>query len=640
MFSPDIRRAQRWCLAVTIVLVESVIWPNAMDGGIAKQPIFVLGATLIAALFIAEMVKAQTLALSFPVAGVLVALHLPLFLFSAWWTYDPVSTWKALGFGICCLIFFFAGSSLFPTKKEITPLLHGIEWLTLFLCIVGILQFAFGDRLPLNFYAGAGRRVSSLLGSSGTFAAYLVLVFPLLLAQRLEAGAGTARSIVRSLLLGTIIFLLIATQTRSSIVGLLASLGAFILLAPDLRRRRLILLIAALILAGMVIEAFVIRPELGGRFTMLGGGQSTLVRRIHFWEAGGNAFLAAPAGGHGIGSFERSVFAYRSPEYWIGGSEDVVPHAHNEIVEVAVEYGISGLLLLIATFALLVRQGIRAARPARGGWIGAGIVCSLVAVATDNLANFSLRQAPVAPLVWLFMGLLLSGGLGTPPGKKSTLPLRLPAYVAALPVLIWLLCAVVYLREQLSVIASDVHLLRGVITVGDPRAPLSDFEAAVFLDPLNPLARSQLTNAYLQAGRWDDALRSAGELQRLSPLYPKSFLMKADAQLGLGRYTGARESIERELKRRDHPEALMVQAALFRAMGDVPQERGAIIRLLTKDIEGMIAYGYRSACTRLVEISTTAQEREESIALFRSLQNMPLPDHDFFEAIIARSQAR
>jgi FtsH-binding integral membrane protein len=158
----DIRAFQRWCIVVTVVLIETTLWVNTMESGIVKQPLFVLGATLVASLFLMEWIRNRTAEISFSTINILVVLHLPLFLFSAFGAYDPVYTWMALAFGVSCIIFFFAGSSLFQTKRDTDFLFKSLEWLTVLLCIVAAFQFFESEKLPINFYIKSYGRVSSL----------------------------------------------------------------------------------------------------------------------------------------------------------------------------------------------------------------------------------------------------------------------------------------------------------------------------------------------------------------------------------------------------------------------------------------------------------------------------------------------
>jgi O-antigen ligase len=633
----DIRTFQRWCIVVTIVLVDSILWVNTMESGIAKQPLFVLGAALVASLFLMEWIRNRTAEISFSTINILVILHLPLFLFSAFRMYDPVYTWRALAFGVSCIIFFFAGSSLFQTKRETDLLFKSFEWLTVLLCIVAAFQFFAGEKLPFNFYIKPYGRVSSLLGHSVFFSAYLVVVFPIILGQTFYRQFHGKSVLLRYVLLMVIILALLATQTRSSILGWIVSMGVFVLLAPRGNRMKQAVLIIGIILASAFAYSTIIRPELGQQFfTKLDEGRgSTLARRISFWTTGKDAFAAAPIFGHGIGSYERSVLEYRSPEYWKVQSEDIVPHAHHEVIEIAVEYGSVGLLIFIATFAIVLQQGITIVRKTHGWecWIVAGITSSLVAIGVDNLANVSLRQAPIAALVWLLMGLLWSPVLALESKKNLSVQILLPKITAPVPVLVWILFAFLYVKNQAKEIESSIHLNRS-LQYDDrySQEAIAECEAGVAEDPENLIARSYLIEKYANAEKWGEALRSASELQRFSPSYPKSSLVKAFALFHLGRYPEALESIGKELQKRSHPEAFLIQAVIYHGLHDEQGERIALINLLKKIIEAKSTFAYRAECIRLIELCRMDSEKKQMAALIDSLENIDPEGRDFLEA--------
>ena len=636
VLTSTIRKIQLPVLVATIVLVESVLWINSMEGGIIKQPLFVLGALLTAALFISECISQRNLEFSYSAINILLALHIILYLCSAVWKFDPLYTWEALAFGISCCIIFFAGSSLFRTQKEITILFRSLELLTILLGVIAVIQYFFIDTLPVNFYIKAGGRVSSLLGHSLFYSSYLVLLFPLLLGWTLQRRHEGASIRGRHLLLAAMVFLLLATQARSSILGWFASIVVFIFLVPKSKISKQTMAFLGIALAAVFFYSIVLRPDVGRRiFTMFETSQSsTLARRMYFWNAGKDAFLASPVFGHGIGSFERTAFQYRSPDYWQVSSEDIVPHAHNELVEIAVEYGITGLALFAITFIFVLRRGIAAARNVnnQNRWILAGITSSIIGIAVDNLGNISLRQPPIAILVWVFMGLLWSQSLTTEVRKKIRLKVPLPTMVCVVPLVAWIIFAVGYGRIQARAIDSSVHVLHAMDHGEEPsQEAIQECQAAVAENPESLIARSYLTMEYVNAKQWTDGLQSAEELQQLSPYYPKSALMKACALLGLGRYRDALESIRKELSERTHPEAYYIQAMTYRALSDSSEERSALLNLLRKDIKAKILYEYRSSCLRLVAISRTDFEKKENILLFDSLEKLITAEHEFFK---------
>jgi O-antigen ligase len=635
----DFSRGQRWCILASIVLTASVIWPAAMDSTVVKMPVFVLSATFATGLLLSANLLSRRSEVRFGIPGFILLAHLLLFLLSAWMNFNPVYTWNAFLFEASCILVLWVTSRSYASREDLTSLLRGISWLTACLCLVGVLQYFDAGLLPFVFALGPERRVASLLGSSETFGSYLVIVIPLLLAMALVVRRSVRALVIYICLLGVAFLLLLLTQTRSSIAGFFVSIALFVLLTVRGRKGATILLIAALVLAGLAGLGTLVRPDLGARFSQMfsGGPKSSFARRLYFWQAGRDAFLGSPVIGYGTGSFERAVFYYRSPDYWMVSSEDIVPHAHNEIIEIGVEYGAVGLLLSFVTAGLVFHRGLTRARTGTEWqkWLAAGIISAIAGIAVDNLANVTLRRSPIALLAWVLMGLLFSPAFSVPPYKAVRLPFRLPAWTVAIPWLLWGLLTFLFGRAQLKAVSADVHMADAMMSRGrhDAPAALGGYKAAVNADPHNLMARWYLAQGYLDGFQWENALRSVTELQQLSPRYPQSSLMKAMALYRLQRYPESLESIEKELGQRSHPFSYLVQASTFRALSDELREREAIVRLLRKVIESGQPFAYHNSCQRLVEITRSEDQVNENLGLFNSLEAIFPQEHDFFASL-------
>jgi tetratricopeptide (TPR) repeat protein len=218
------------------------------------------------------------------------------------------------------------------------------------------------------------------------------------------------------------------------------------------------------------------------------------------------------------------------------------------------------------------------------------------------------------------MGILMSPAMaGRHEGLRSVRR-RLPRGAATVPLVLCLVGVTATLANAIHAIGSDTHILRGAI-IPDRQSPAiaQEYREAVEDHPFNLQARSGLTLAYLDAGRWTDALNSSEELKALSPRYPKNHLMRAYALFRLSRPREALRDIGMELKERSHPESYMIEAAVFRSLADTQGERNALTNLLRSDIRGGIPYGVQSSIARLTELCTTGAERGEAASLFDSL---------------------
>lgn len=630
-----LRKTQQWAIILTLGFSTCILWINALNSGIAKQPVLLLGSTFVAALFLSSLFLKRSFAASFSTIELIVALHIPLFFLSAVLTFNTLYTFDALALGVGSLVFYFAGTSFFTTKKEVSFLLTSIEVLTTVLCVVGFVQYFFGKDLPLDFFIGENNRIASLLGNSTYFAAFLLLVFPLIASRAMYQRSINKPALHTFLLLASIVFLIFMTQTRSSIIALGVSLLVFSLLSLKKNNAARVIGLLAMVAAGAALWVFVLNPALGERFmTMFDENQkSTFARRMFFWEGGTNAFVASPVVGHGIGSFEQTVLSYRSPEYWTVASEDIVPHAHNEFIEIGVEYGIVGLALCVATIGFLLYRGISIARVGKGWeqWIAIGLTCSILGIAVDSLANVALRQAPIAAFAWLLMGLLSSQLLKK--DKMYSVNSRIPSYniLAVLPLIAWIVFVFFYARHQLILFNADIQVMNGLRNRNKNEVALRNYEAAVALNPHHLFGQSILTLSRLNGHRWKESMQSLEDLNRLSSLYPKSSLMKAYALYNLGRYPEALSAIHQELRLRAHPEAYDLQAGIFRELRDDGQERNALLNLLRNDIKGRIDFKYQPSCLRLLQLNKSMKDREEVFALFDSLEVHTPADPAFFK---------
>ncbi len=635
---PRLQAIRRQVVIGMFALVEGVVWLNAYESSVVKAPLFVLGASALVTIAIVLALFSGSIELPPSWIFILVPLHFILFAVSCWWSFDPPYSVSAFLFGVSCLAMFFTGVAAFHTKMQLAGFVRSIEWVTAILCIVGALQLIFGDHLPVVFFVDPQRRIPSLLGSSIFLSSYLIVMFPIILSQALHARNGSRHSWARYALLLVMVVLLFATQTRSSIVAWICALLLFVGLTYHASQKGTWLAIAAALIIAGGLYATVIQPGIADRFVRMfdESRESTFARRMYFWKAGWDAVQVSPIVGHGMGSFERTVFEYRSPEYWSVASEDIVPHAHNEILEIAVEYGIIGLALFMGTWILVLRRGYALSRTTEGWerWTAVGLLCSLVAIAIDNLGNVSLREPAIALPVWLFMGILWSTGLAKEEKPVITIAFPKRKALALLPVALWLGFVVAYAHSQFLHVDAEVHLARALLgPAGNPATTLEQYELAVQEDPSNLFARSRLTQEFLALHRWDDAVAAADGLQRRSPMYPQSSLMKSYALLQLGRFRESLEWIQRELRERSHPVAYQIQAEAYHGLRNREGEQEAIRQFL-RGMLHMKAYPpYRRYCFRLAEISRSVQDRREDDMLLDTLGRSIPADREFFRQV-------
>ncbi|MBI5473336.1 MAG: O-antigen ligase family protein, partial [Ignavibacteriae bacterium] len=537
----------------------------------------------------------------------------------------PYAAVQALLLWLSFIICFIAGAHVVQTRRDVQFFLRVLLIVSAAASLVAVIQYAFTGEMRLDFFIGAEQRIISTFGNATFFSSYIVLVVPLFLAAVMHSGSARWLRVSSGVLVAVLLLLLILTATRTSLVALVLSLVVFFARVGERSRKITIFSAMALVfLLGIGLVAF---PKLGERFADSLASNSTLLRRVQFWEAGWKAFADAPLVGHGIGSYETTMLSYRPSDYWISSGEDVTQHAHNEFIEVLAETGIIGFLAYGVLVVYAVRKGLRSLKSLRHRerlfvW---GIVCSLLGIAIDGLASISLRTAPVGALAWFLLGLLASSW---PKEEKGAAPvLRKSVGWEWIAAVAWILFAVWYTPDQLNLIRSSQHEIEGMLSKYEHNLParIREYEAAVQLAPHDAQKLSRLIAVLVKIGNYEQALNYTEQLQRQIPIYPKSNFQEAIAAFSLRRYHEAIDAARAEIRLRDHPDAFFVLARSHARLNDTVGERQALLGLLDADLRGNTALHLNPTSQRLLDLMRSAEERKTLDSIYRNL-HMQFPD--------------
>ena len=179
---------------------------------------------------------------------------------------------------------------------------------------------------------------------------------------------------------------LLLDQSRTAIV---AAVIATALLGSWRARRLSAPLVIAGIASSLAILYWLRRdPLLGGRLEIWGVALRIIPH--FFWT------------GVGIGQFD-VVYAAYNPA---AGSGDYIPHAHNLILQAALDLGIFGAAAYLGVLAcglMLAWQG--AARPTRS-WLASGLGCSLVGFLLFGISDTIAPGARGGVFLWAVLGLI------------------------------------------------------------------------------------------------------------------------------------------------------------------------------------------------------------------------------------------
>jgi O-antigen ligase len=323
---------------------------------------------------------------------------------------DPLSTEWSLALAAACMLLFWTARHMFERRGGLRTIARGVAGGGLAVSIVTFVQRAVAPHLFYGLWRPVARtNVPAPFGpflSRNDMATWLIMALPLaggyamarIQSHSRDAGLDEIVDERTVWLTGSLCLMtavLLASTSRSGIIG--GAVGLLMLLLLGRARitgGQFIWMLAAVIVLGVVATAYVNIPALTARFDSvfgpdLGRGRMTIWRTTwpmarDFWRTG-----------IGVGAFERGMLVYEPRPFDL-----FINHAHNEYLQLLVEGGVP--LAAAAGFTILAGWRETASRLRRDatsiGWIRAGAVAGMVAVAVQSVWDTGLRMPANAVL--------------------------------------------------------------------------------------------------------------------------------------------------------------------------------------------------------------------------------------------------
>jgi len=208
------------------------------------------------------------------------------------------------------------------------------------------------------------------------------------------ALARAAPAAVPYLVLPFAAWALVVSQTRSAWLGTACGLGALGRLAL-LRAPRW----AWPALAAGVALVLLVPGAIRSRLTLVDESSRD---RYYMWQAGLDMVMERPVFGQGPGMVEVMYPRFKWPE----APNPRQPHLHDNVLQIAAERGLPGLVFFLwwvgVAFLAALREARRAAAERRGPrWAAAGALAALSAVFVAGLFEYNLGDSEVLMLVLL-----------------------------------------------------------------------------------------------------------------------------------------------------------------------------------------------------------------------------------------------
>lgn len=373
-------------------------------------------------------------------AIVLALLFWPLRLLAAeqWWRATPVD-WALLPLLVALPLSLWASADWSLSLPHVYRLVLGVlalyaaaHWLTsaqrarLLVLLLSGLGAGLALLTPLVVGPNAGQLSAPLAAitsrlpalvtdtvNANIMAGTLLLLFPLPAALLLVDNRATAWPVKLGYALAAI--------ATGGMLLLLASRGALLGLAVVLitllcvRWRTLVWAVPPLALV-TIAAVLLLNPSTALDALMGGSGINSLSGRVEIWSRALYVLGSFPLSGTGMGLFGPVTDTFYP--FFLAGPGEIF-HAHNLLLQVALDLGIFGLVGWLAALGVVLmlawRLGTGRVHTAPV-WValGGGVLAGMLGMLTHGLLDAALWSARAAALMWLVWGVALAGWLNAP----------------------------------------------------------------------------------------------------------------------------------------------------------------------------------------------------------------------------------
>ncbi|WP_024519743.1 O-antigen ligase family protein [Bradyrhizobium sp. Tv2a-2] len=397
-----LRDPARWMATVDIVAVLLALtlpWSTSLVG--------ILGVVMVLAML--PVLDAGSLArlLKQPIAAAPVALFLLALAGTLWSDAAWGARLYAVGPTAKLLVLPFLFQHFQRSERGLWVFIAFLASCALMVVMSWIVAFFPGLTLKAKDVASHGIFVKNYIDQSQEFALFAVaLAYPVVMLAR--AGRVALAVVLCALALAFVSNMAFVIVSRTALVTMPIMLGVFGLLHLRWRTTLLILCVAAI--AGGI--AWMASPQLQGtvhkfksdyQSYMEEGANTSIGERLEYYKKSLHFFAEAPLKGHGTGS-TRALFEQAASGAAAGSAAaEVVGNPHNQTLNVAVQWGVIGVVLLYAMWLshLMLFRG-----EGLINWIGLLVVVQNIFTSLFNSHIFDFHEG------WMYvMGVGVAGGM-------------------------------------------------------------------------------------------------------------------------------------------------------------------------------------------------------------------------------------
>jgi O-antigen ligase len=279
-------------------------------------------------------------------------------------------------------------------------LLMAASWIVAFFPALSLKSLSRGPFTPAN-----GIVVKNYIDQGQEFAlCIVVLVYPIMALWR--ANRTRLAALLAAVALGLLANMMFVVISRTALVTMPIMLAVFALLHLRLRTAIASMCVAALLVAVVWNFSPHLRATVGKfftdyQYTAVQNNESGMGSRLLYWQKSLKFFAEAPLIGHGTGSI-RGLFE-KAAVGEVGARAQVVTNPHNQTLNVAVQWGVIGVVVLYAMWLvhLLLFRGDGLA-----SWIGLLVVVQNFISSLLNSHLFDFHEG------WMYvLGVGVAGGM-------------------------------------------------------------------------------------------------------------------------------------------------------------------------------------------------------------------------------------
>jgi O-antigen ligase len=251
----------------------------------------------------------------------------------------------------------------------------------------------------------------------------LIISFPFLAALSAGSSSGSdrqRRSSMRVAAAGAALLIIVGVALNGSLAAYGLALpvlvaSGLIVFRTNKRMRRWVSLAVALLMIGSVV---VLEVAPLGTNLMTQEATTSVESRQEIFSTTLNAARDFFPFGSGLGSFRNVYHLYEDPDQV---TNTYVVHAHNDYLEIALELGMAGIVLIVVFLVCWGAAVWRVWRATEGEPFARAASIASAAILIHSLVDFPLRTAAISATFAMCLALLADGGL---PKRSSPDDLR------------------------------------------------------------------------------------------------------------------------------------------------------------------------------------------------------------------------